>query len=130
MHNEKVWLVTEVSAGFGPNLIKSLLLNGQRVAAISGNKEALQAVAGRTRSQNLLALTAEPDDEDGIKKAVEHTIARFGKIDIVVNNTGMFGSYYMLKQVIPYLQDQRSGHIINFSSSFTGPIGTGEDRKS
>ncbi|HMH20469.1 MAG TPA: SDR family NAD(P)-dependent oxidoreductase [Puia sp.] len=123
MSNEKVWFVTEVSAGFGLNLVKSLLLNGQRVAALAGNADISKRIMDSSSpTRRLLSFTADPDSEESIKNAVEQTIARFGRIDIVVNNAGMFGAYYVLKQAIPYLQDQHAGHIINFLAP-SAPVG-------
>jgi NAD(P)-dependent dehydrogenase (short-subunit alcohol dehydrogenase family) len=78
--------------------------------------------------------------EDQVQAAVKQSIARFGGIDVLVNNAGygmvaaieeatdaevrkqydtnVFGLLNVTRAVLPYLRQQKSGHIINISSLF------------
>jgi len=137
MSNEKVWFVTGASELFGLELTKCLLENGFCVAATSHYKGILEKEITR-HTQKFLPLTADPADEASIGSAISQTIARFGRIDTIVNNAGhlpfrgldelsetelhfnfeesVFGSYHVLRQVIPYLTEAHSMHIFNFRS--------------
>jgi len=99
------------------------------------------------REGHLLCLTADLTNEDSVQAAIQRTIGQFGRIDNVVNYGGydlpgsiealsgceihqyfeenVFGTFYVLKQVIPYLCDQRSGTILNFSSAAVAAAVTG-----
>jgi NAD(P)-dependent dehydrogenase (short-subunit alcohol dehydrogenase family) len=138
MDNQKVWFITGASKGFGLALTKLLLSKGHKVAATSRNKESIQKELGEGLS-NLLPLTVNLIDEASVKSALEQTVKRFGKIDVVVNNAGymllgsleevsaaefsqsmnvnVFAFLHVIRNVMPYFRSQQSGHIINFSSS-------------
>lgn len=137
MSNEKVWFVTGASELFGLELTKCLLENGFCVAATSRYKGILEKEVTR-HTQQFLPLTADPADEASIGLAIRQTITRFGRIDRIVNNAGhlpfremdelsetelhynfeesVFGSYHVLRQVIPYLTEEQSIHIFHFRS--------------
>ncbi|WP_438351726.1 SDR family NAD(P)-dependent oxidoreductase [Paenibacillus sp. FA6] len=96
-----------------------------------------------------LAINLDLSDEKDVQKAISATIKHFGGIDVVVNNAGygqlgfieevsdelvrkkfeinVFGTLNVLRQALPLLRKQRSGHIINFSSvgGFYGFAGGG-----
>lgn len=114
-----------------------LLKRGYKVAATSRTVEDLQqAVGGHT---DFLSLQMNLSDENDVKKALSATIERFGRLDVVVNNAGygqvgpfeeipdavarqnfevnVFGTFNVVRQALPQLRKQRSGHIINFSST-------------
>lgn len=137
MSNAKVWFVTGASDLFGLELTKCLLENGFCVAATSQYKGILEKEITR-HTKKFLPLTAEPVDEASVESAISQTIAKFGRIDTIVNNAGhlpfrgmedlseaelhhnfeqsVFGAYHVLRQVIPYLSEQHSVHIFNFTS--------------
>ncbi|MDB5052149.1 MAG: short-chain dehydrogenase/reductase [Bacilli bacterium] len=137
MNNNKIWFVTGASKGMGLTLVKMLLKRGYKVAATSRTVEDLQqAVGGHT---DFLPLQMNLSDENDVKKALSATIERFGRLDVVVNNAGygqvgpfeeipdavarqnfevnVFGTFNVVRQALPQLRKQRSGHIINFSST-------------
>ncbi|WP_158827990.1 SDR family oxidoreductase [Mucilaginibacter lacusdianchii] len=143
MNNNKVWLVTGASKGLGLALVNQLLNQGYQVAATSRSIDDLQAAVGQT-TDAFLPLAVNLKSEQSIVDALDQIIARFGKIDVVVNNAGygqvggleelsdeearanfninVFGSLNIIRQVMPHLRKQRSGHIFNISSigGFTG----------
>lgn len=139
---EKTWFVTGASKGLGLSLVKRLLMNGYKVAATSRNINELQKAVGDEK--NFLPLTVSLTDEQNIAEGIAATVARFGSIDIVVNNAGfglagaleelsdkearenfdinVFGSLNVIRKALPYLRKQQSGHIFNIASigGFTG----------
>jgi NAD(P)-dependent dehydrogenase (short-subunit alcohol dehydrogenase family) len=143
MQNQKVWLVTGASKGLGLSLVKQLLASDYKVAATSRSAESLKQAVGST-SDNFLPLAVSLTDEASVAEAISATITKFGRIDVVVNNAGygltgsleelsdeetranfdinVFGSLNVIRQVLPYLREQQSGHIFNISSigGFTG----------
>jgi NAD(P)-dependent dehydrogenase (short-subunit alcohol dehydrogenase family) len=142
MENQKVWFVTGASKGLGLSLVKQLLDIGYKVAATSRNVSDLTNAAGS--SENFLPLAVNIKDEGSVKDAISQTVNKFGRIDVVVNNAGygltgsleeltdqearenfevnVFGSLNVIRAAMPYLREQRSGHIFNIASigGFTG----------
>ncbi|WP_343691365.1 SDR family NAD(P)-dependent oxidoreductase [Chitinophaga sp.] len=130
----QVWFVTGASKGFGRILVSQLLAQGYQVAATSRDAASLSGFSGN----NFLPLTVSLTDEASVKAAIDKTINTFGKIDVVVNNAGygqvgaleevsdkdarenynvnVFGLLNVIRQVMPHLREQRSGHIINIAS--------------
>lgn len=135
--NKKVWFITGASKGFGLEFIKQLLQKGEMVAATSRNLQQLKDAAA-TEHENFLPLQMDIINEHSVDLAIEATVEKFGRIDNVVNNAGyglfggleelsdaearmnfdvnVFGSLNVIRQALPYLRQQGSGHIFNFSS--------------
>jgi len=138
MNTNKVWYVTGASKGLGLALVQQLLKAGYRVAATSRSKEALARAVGDYDERHFLPLETDLASAASIAQSVEQTQAAFGRIDVVVNNAGYgiggaleelsateisdsFGVNVMatigvIRQVLPVMRAQRSGHIINISS--------------
>ena len=134
--NKKVWFITGASKGLGLELVKQLLENGDYVAATSRNRAELEKAAGT--HQHFLPLEMNLTSEQSVGGAVNEAIAKFGRLDVVVNNAGyglfgsleelsdtesrqnfevnVFGSLNVIRQVLPHFRTQKSGHIINISS--------------
>lgn len=143
---KKVWFITGASKGFGLSIVKQLLCAGHFVAATSRDKEALAIAVNRDES-NFLPLQVDLTNETSISLALQHTYEEFGQIDVVINNAGygiggtieeltdeetrqafdvnVFATLNVVRNVMPYLREQRSGHIINISSSGGFAPGTG-----
>jgi len=137
MATEKTWFVTGASKGLGLTLVKRLLKEGYKVAATSRSRQSLEKEAGKA-SANFLPLEMDLMDEKSIQNALADTINQFGKIDVVVNNAGygqmgtleelsseeskknfdvnVFGLLNVIRNVMPHLRGNRSGHIFNISS--------------
>lgn len=148
MRKQKVWLITGASKGMGLEVAKTALLNGDQVIATSRNlQEQIENIGGST--ENLLPLRVDITKEDEVKAAIAQGIERFGRIDVVLNNAGyylvgsieeisdkefrktvdvnLFGMANVIRQAMPYLRSQQSGHIINISSNmgYMGYANTG-----
>ncbi|HSC37903.1 MAG TPA: SDR family NAD(P)-dependent oxidoreductase, partial [Chitinophagaceae bacterium] len=88
MNTTKVWYVTGASQGLGLSLVKQLLAAGYRVAATSRSAADLQKAAGINDPARFLPLEVDLSDAAAIRHSIEDTVARFGTIDVVVNNAG------------------------------------------
>ena len=86
----KVWYVTGASKGLGLSLVKKLLAEGYDVAATSRNVAELEKAVGKHKA--FLPLAVDLVDEDSVMKSIADTVNRFGSIDIVVNNSIVFGA--------------------------------------
>src|ERR1044072_1705336 len=87
MSTQKTWFITGASKGLGLSLVKQLLKLGHQVAATSRSLDDLNSAVGENNT-NFLALTADLKTATSVNKAVNAAIARFGKLDVVVNNAG------------------------------------------
>lgn len=148
MKTNKVWFITGTSRGFGYEIAKTALEQGDRVVATVRNKpDDLAKKLGHP--DRLQVVTLDITSESNIQTAVEKAMQRFGRIDVLVNNAGhgilsgveeatdaeirsiydvnVFGLLNVTRAVLPYLRRQRSGHIINLSSvgGLTGITGWG-----
>lgn len=138
MDTKKVWLVTGASKGMGLSLVKRLIAGGYRVAATSRNLQSLTEAIRTFDEKAFLPLKTDLTSEKSVSEAVERTVARFGKIDVLVNNAGygiggaveelgpqeikdsfdinVFAVIWTMQSVMPYFRAQKSGSIINISS--------------
>lgn len=138
----KVWFVTGASKGLGYSLVKKLLQEGHRVAATSRNIAALEVI--ETDRSRFLPLATDLGNEESVAQSIKATVDHFGSIDVIVNNAGyglagaleelsdaearqnfdvnVFGALNVIRQAMPYLRAQQSGHIFNIASiaGFTG----------
>ncbi|HEY4455722.1 MAG TPA: oxidoreductase [Pseudonocardiaceae bacterium] len=133
----RVWLITGSSTGFGRQLAHTVIARGERVAATARNVASVNDLAEQAPEQ-VLSLRLDVTDQDSIHAAVDATIARFGRIDVLVNNAGhgligaleelsdaqlravletnVFGVAAVTRAVLPHLRAQRGGHVVQLSS--------------
>jgi len=138
MNTRKIWFVTGASKGLGLTLVNQLLAQGQLVAATSRSLEELSSAVQGATPENFLPLSVDIVSEKSVSVAVAATVARFGGVDVVVNNAGygllgsleeltdaesrtnfdvnVFGTLNVIRQAMPHLRKQQSGHIFNISS--------------
>jgi short-subunit dehydrogenase len=146
MNTQKVWYITGASKGLGLALVKKLLEEGNKVAATSRNLKQLIA-AVNVESKNFLPLEVDLTRDESVKESLEKTVQIFHSVDVIVNNAGygiggaieeltddetrssfdvnVFGTLNVIRNVMPYLRAQKSGHIINISSIAGFAAGTG-----
>ncbi|REC73074.1 short-chain dehydrogenase/reductase [Chryseobacterium elymi] len=137
METKKVWFVTGASKGLGLALVKKLIENNYHVAAATRNAQALISEIGE-KSEAFLPIELHLTDNEGVQSAISKTIDHFGQLDVVVNNAGygqigtleeltdrearanfdvnVFGTLNVIRNAVPYLREQKSGHIFNISS--------------
>jgi Short-chain alcohol dehydrogenase of unknown specificity len=137
MSDSKIWFITGCSTGFGRELAEQVLARGERVVLTARNPEQLQEIATKY-PDTALALPLDVTSEQAIRKAVDAAEARFGQVDVLVNNAGygyfsaieegedeeirrqfetnVFGLFSLTRLVLPGMRARRSGHIVNISS--------------
>lgn len=133
---KRVWLITGASRGIGALIAEAALADGNAVIAAGRNVDAIAKRLGD--SPALLPVALDVTDEAQAKAAVTAGLARFGRIDVLVNNAGfgllgaveessdadvrrmydtnVFGLLNVTRAVLPTLRAQRAGHVINLSS--------------
>src|SRR5450432_2278569 len=84
----KVWFITGSSRGLGRSLTEAVLANGDKVVATARNPEQLADLAPRY-PDTIYLLTLDVTNKAQIAAAVENTIKKFGRIDVLVNNAGV-----------------------------------------
>jgi NAD(P)-dependent dehydrogenase (short-subunit alcohol dehydrogenase family) len=132
----KVWFITGASRGLGAEIAKAALAHGDAVVAAVRDPDRLhESLPAQVR---LLPVRLDVRDEEEAQAAVRMAIARFGRIDVLVNNAGygllgaveeadageverlfatnVFGVLAVTRAVLPEMRRQRSGHVINVSS--------------
>jgi len=132
-----VWFLTGASRGFGLEIARQALERGDAVVATARDPHQIeQSLAGGGAS--LLAIPLDVTDETQARSAAAHAVARFGRIDVLVNNAGrgllgaveesssdevravfdtnVFGLLTVTRAVLPVMRKQRSGRVLNISS--------------
>jgi len=134
---KQVWLITGANRGLGAAIARAALDAGHTVAAGARNPASLAAALGDAGTR-LLPVALDVTDSQAAGTAVREAVARFGRIDVLVNNAGygqfgtfeevsaeavrqqfdvnVFGLMEMTRAVLPAMRRQRSGHIFNISS--------------
>lgn len=132
----KVWFITGASRGFGLEVARAALARGDYVAATARRPEAVAAALGT--HDRLLSLALDVTSEAQAVAAAEAAVARFGRIDVLLNNAGygllgaveessadeveklfatnVFGLLNVTRAVLPHMRRTGSGHVVNISS--------------
>src|SRR5262249_29589852 len=84
---KKIWFITGASKGFGLLFVKQLLAAGQKVAATSRTTDEFIKAVGES-SENFLPLQVDLANDNSVKNAIAETEAKFGGLDVLVNNAG------------------------------------------
>lgn len=137
---EKVVIITGASAGIGAATAIALAAEGAKVALVARRGDRLDALASQITAAGgeALAIVADITDDAQIQTLVDKTKTTWGQIDILVNNAGIAAIGEIAKSnpadwrrmidlnlvalmnlthaVLPILQAQGAGHIVNISS--------------
>jgi 3-oxoacyl-[acyl-carrier protein] reductase len=137
---DKVALVTGASQGIGRATSLALAEAGAKVAVAARNAEKLASLVVEIRAANGEALAVPMDVADAaqVKVGFQQLLAKFGKLDILVNNaaitrdtlalrmkledwdavlrTNLTGAHLCIQQALGAMLKQRAGRIINISS--------------
>jgi len=137
MSKKQVWLVTGAGRGLGVDIAKAALAAGNAVVATARNAESVITSLGK--HDDLLAVDLDVTDATAAQSAVAAAVARFGRLDVLVNNAGsfqagffeemtpeafrsqiettLFGPVNVTRAALPQLRAQRSGLVMTISST-------------
>jgi len=133
----KVWFITGTSKGFGRVWAEAALARGDRVAATARDVTTLAPLVERY-GDLVAATTLDVTDKKAVDASIAAAHARFGRLDVVINNAGygqfgaieevseaearaqmetnLFGALWVTQAALPFMRAQKSGHIIQVSS--------------
>ncbi len=96
----RVAVVTGASRGIGLAIAERIVSEGGRVCITARRPEALElAVAELGGAGNAIAVAGSADDPEHQQAALEATVAAFGRLDVLVNNTGINPTYGPLADI-------------------------------
>ena len=137
---DKVVVITGASSGIGEASAVEFAKNGANVILIGRRKEKLLEVEQKILQYKVSTLVCVCDvsNKSQVKEMSKQVLEKFGKIDILVNNAGFaiygkvsdldieqmesqiatnyFGMVYCIKNFLPKMLEQNSGHIVNVAS--------------
>ncbi|MCC6381022.1 MAG: SDR family NAD(P)-dependent oxidoreductase [Dehalococcoidia bacterium] len=134
----QVVLVTGASRGFGEAAARECALRGHTVVATMRNPGRDGARVRQGLDERVHVLPLDVTDEQSVALAVSQAVARFGRVDVLVNNAGyglygpveeltegevrrqldtnVLGQVRLLRAVLPHMRERRTGKIVNVSS--------------
>jgi NAD(P)-dependent dehydrogenase (short-subunit alcohol dehydrogenase family) len=142
------WLITGCSTGLGRALAEAVIGAGH-TAVVSARDVTKVVGLADTAPDRVLAVTLDVTEPDQVAAAVWRAHERFGGVDVLVNNAGygyraaveegddadvralfethFFGTFAMIKAVLPGMRARRGGAIVNISSigAQLTPVGSG-----
>lgn len=137
MIDKKVWCITGAGRGMGVDFAKAALAAGHAVVATGRDPDAVRTAVGE--AADLLVVKLDITVPADAEAAVQTAIARFGQIDVLINNAAsfqagffeeispeqfraqievnFFGALNVTRAVLPVMRRQRSGQIVSISST-------------
>lgn len=136
----KVIVITGASSGLGEAAARDLSAKGAVVVLGARRADRIQSLAKELtdQGQKALALTTDVTKYEQVKKLVDTAAQIYGRIDVIINNAGLMpqspldrlkidewnqmidvnikGVLYGIAAALPYMKQQKTGHIINVSS--------------
>jgi len=135
--DKKTWFISGISSGLGKALAQTVIDEGDFVIG-TFRKQSQADTFNSQHKDKAFALTLDITNSDEINKAVKLITAKFGQIDVLVNNAGyglagaveetsteetrdifeanFFGALQLTQSFLPIFRNQKSGHIIQISS--------------
>jgi NAD(P)-dependent dehydrogenase (short-subunit alcohol dehydrogenase family) len=138
-HQQKAAIVTGASQGIGAGLVEAFLKRGYNVV---GNSRNITKTSPFPTSANLALVDGDIGDPKTAAKIVETAVSRFGRVDVLINNAGVFiskafteyttdefntlvsttlaGFLYVSQLAVKQMLRQKSGSIVNVSTTLVG----------
>jgi NADP-dependent 3-hydroxy acid dehydrogenase YdfG len=135
---DKVVVITGASSGLGEAAARHLARGGAKLVLGARRLERIQALAQELSLGDGASMRIDVTDRAQMLHLVDHTMRLHGRIDVMINNAGLMpqspldrlkvhdwdrmidvnikGVLYGIAAALPYMQKQKSGHIINVSS--------------
>lgn len=138
---DKVVLITGATGGIGKEIARAFAAEGSKIALTSRTQAKLDALIAEldVAEDHVAGFVVDVSREEDVKAAVEGAIARWGSLDVLVNNSGDNGSYkpiaeltrddflkvydinvfgvmYGMKYAVPQMRKQGKGAIVNITS--------------
>ena len=132
----RIALITGASSGIGLGMTQSLLEAGYRIVANSRN---ITKAGTLTASGNLILVDGDIADKAVATKVVDTALEKFGRLDLLVNNAGIFvpkpfteytpenfnrvlstnvaGFFYVSQSAIAQMRKQKSGHVVSITTT-------------
>ena len=136
--NEQVVLITGASRGFGGEAARRIAARGNHVVATMRNPERDGPAIVAGHEDRITAVQLDVTDVEAVERVAAETLARFGRIDVLINNAGyglygpieevseaqvwrqfdtnVLGQWRMAKAVLPSMRARGAGKIVNVSS--------------
>lgn len=136
MPAKRVWFITGASRGMGASFVRAALDAGDAVVATARRATDVEATFGG--EADVLGVTLDVTNTDEAAAAVAAAVARFGRVDVLVNSAGasfkgyfeemspeqveqqlatnLLGPMNVTRAVLPVMRGQRSGLIVAVSS--------------
>ncbi|MGA5824335.1 oxidoreductase [Kitasatospora sp. NPDC094028] len=133
----RVWLITGANSGFGQAIAEAAIAAGDTVVAAARRPETLSGLVA-AHPGRVVPVRLDVTDQAQIAAAVEETLARFGRVDVLVNNAGrgvigaveestdgelrdlmelhFFGPAALTRAVLPHMRARGSGAVVQMSS--------------
>lgn len=137
-NKNQVTIVTGASSGIGLGVTKALLARGYRVVA---NSRTISKSKDLKPSAELVLVDGDIGKKDVAVKVAEAAVKHFGRIDLLVNNAGIYipkpftdytpedfemmistnvaGYFFITQQAVAQMRKQKSGHIVSVSTVLT-----------
>lgn len=144
---DKVVVITGASSGLGEAAARHLARHGAKLVLGARRLERLQALAKELSLGNDAAVQTDVTQYAQVRHLVDHAVQSYGRIDVIINNAGLMpqsplerlkidewnrmidvnikGVLYGIAAALPYMKQQKSGHIINVSSVAGHKVGPG-----
>jgi NAD(P)-dependent dehydrogenase (short-subunit alcohol dehydrogenase family) len=135
--SRRTWFITGVNSGFGRQLADQLLRRGDRVVGTVRDRSKVADQLERYPA-SFHAEVLDMTDTAGIRKVVDRSFDRLGRIDVIISNAGyglfgaaeeltnkqvehivatnLVGPIQLIRAVVPHLRTQGGGRIIQISS--------------
>ena len=134
----KVVVITGASSGLGEAAARHLAGLGAKLMLGARRLERLQALAAELSLKPEAAVATDVSRREQVQRLVDQAVRAYGRIDVLINNAGLMpqslleqgkveewdrmidvnlkGVLYGIAAALPYMQKQKSGHIINVAS--------------
>jgi NADP-dependent 3-hydroxy acid dehydrogenase YdfG len=135
--SDTIVVITGASSGIGAAVAELVSRQGMSVVLAARRKDALEAVAGKCGGR-ALPVVADVTVRANVRRIVDESLSRFGRIDVWINNAGIGitrppsqltdddidamiqanvkSALYGMQEVLPHFKERNAGHIINVSS--------------